>query len=473
MPSLTARPRSKTKPTKAKAATQVPAPACSVADGFTLAAVGDIIYSEPLAGLTDQPFCDLVDLLHSADATFGNMETNLFDLEKFSGYPQAENGIPHLLGSPAVAEDMRAMGFNIVSRANNHTTDWGVEGMRATNETANAAGLVHAGTGSSMSVARAARYLQTRRGRVGLVSMASSVTPMSVAADPVGLTPGRPGLSALRVASVLSVPPEIMKFLHTLHDALPGSVLEVERWFREIKTPPGKKPAVDPNNLVFYTGGNYRAGGKTVRLTYDVNKRDLNEILKGIRQGKQNSDFLVATIHAHECDSAHDEPADFLPELAHAAIDGGADAFVGHGPHRLRGIEIYKGKPIFYSLGNFFFQLKLQDPLAADICEQLNVDPSTTTVHEALSKLVKVVFDAPVYYQSVVAVSRFERGRVAEVRLFPVDLGFGAGAVNQGIPRMASPRVGKAILEDLQRLSKPYGTHIVIKDNVGIIDCGR
>ena len=49
-----------------------------------------------------------------------------------------------------------------------------------------------------------------------------------------------------------------------------------------------------------------------------------------------------------------DRPPDFLIELAHKSIDSGADAFVGHGPHLLRGIEIYKGKPIFYDLGEFF-----------------------------------------------------------------------------------------------------------------------
>ena len=43
-------------------------------------------------------------------------------------------------------------------------------------------------------------------------------------------------------------------------------------------------------------------------------------------------------------------------EAAHWAIDQGADLFAGHGPHFLRGIEIYKNRPIFYSLGNFIFQ---------------------------------------------------------------------------------------------------------------------
>src|SRR5271166_1326824 len=118
-------------PAKTPATTQTPAPACSVADGFTLAAVGDLIFSEPLSGLQDEPFQSLLTRLRSADATFGNLENTLIDLRSFRGHPQAENGGPPLHGSPALAKDLRNMGFNVVSRANNHTTDWGIEGMFA------------------------------------------------------------------------------------------------------------------------------------------------------------------------------------------------------------------------------------------------------------------------------------------------------------------------------------------------------
>ena len=175
---------------KLPATAQTPAPTCGVADGFTLAAVGDLIYSEPLSGMQDERFKAVLSLLRSTDATFGNLENTLIDLENFSGHPQAEYGGAHLIGSPAVAKDMRNMGFNLVSRANNHTTDWGVEGLRATDQVADEAGLVHAGTGYNRAAARAAHYLQTAKGRVALVSMTSSATPISMASDPLGRAPG-------------------------------------------------------------------------------------------------------------------------------------------------------------------------------------------------------------------------------------------------------------------------------------------
>ena len=465
-------PKNNPQPAKTPATTQAPAPACSVADGFTLAAVGDLIFSEPLSGLQDAPFQAVLTRLHNADATFGNLENTLIDLRSFHGHPQAEYGGAHLLGSPAVAKDLRNMGFNVVSRANNHATDWGVEGMFATDRAADEAGLVHAGTGYNRSEARAAHYLQTSKGRIALVSMTTSAPVLSMSSDPLRRAPGRPGVSALRIKGFMIVSPEMMQSLRKIHEALPPAMLQDEMVENSVLSPEGQawqKPGELTLSVPLFTAMNFRVGDKPVRFTFEMNESDLHEILNGIRQGKQNSDFLIATIHAHEPDNWSDEPADFLPKLAHAAIDAGADIFIGHGPHQLRAIEIYNGKPIFYSLGNFFFQLNAQEPIPVDLYEATGTDPHALTENELMAKFLKGGFNAPVWFQSVIAVSRFEHGRVAEIRLYPVDLGFTAKGVNQGIPRPASPEVSKTILEQLQRLSKPYGTTIAIEDGVGVI----
>ncbi len=68
------------------------------------------------------------------------------------------------------------------------------------------------------------------------------------------------------------------------------------------------------------------------------------------------ADWVIVTVHNHEGGATENEPSDHIREFAHAVIDAGADVFTGHGPHQDRGIEIYNGKPIFYSLGNFAFE---------------------------------------------------------------------------------------------------------------------
>ncbi len=75
------------------------------------------------------------------------------------------------------------------------------------------------------------------------------------------------------------------------------------------------------------------------------------------------------------------EPRGNLRRWARAVIDAGADAVVGHGPHVLRGVEFHRGKPIFYSLGNFAtyrgFNLESPRDLTAVLQLDLRADGST------------------------------------------------------------------------------------------------
>jgi poly-gamma-glutamate synthesis protein (capsule biosynthesis protein) len=428
--------------------------AMSVADGFTLTTVGDLIFARPVAQTPDAAFQSVVKLLQAGDVTFGNFEGTAIDIRHFQGYPAAEFGGVWIVGPPEVARDLKTMGFDMVSRANNHTTDWGLEGMRLTNEALDAAGIVHAGSGATRAAARAARYVDTPRGRVAIVSMASTFTPMSLAGDPVGEAPGRPGVSAVRVTRQVFVTADELERLRTIRAEQPAGAV----------TPNPNEPK-DQVNLF---GTVYRVGDKR-GYTYTIDPTDEADILKAIRHAKMSADFVIATIHAHDPGNWSEEPADFLPVLARKAIDAGADAWIGHGPHQLRGIEIYKGKPILYSLGNFIFQLDLLQPVAQDLYERFNKNPSTMTDAEFSTFWTDRTFPGPQYYQSVVAESRFAHGQLAEIRLHPVDIGFDKRAADRGVPRLAGPQVAKDILERLQRLSQRFGTTVAIEQNVGVV----
>lgn len=430
--------------------------ATNVADGFTMVAVGDLIVSRPLTKLQDSEFRTIVNILRHADVTFGNMETNIFDIRSFRGSPQAEHGGAYHLSLPDLGSDLKEMGFNLVSYANNHTFDWGVEGMRETTRVLDQNGIVYAGVGENLAQAGAARFLETPRGRVALVSFASTFTPMSRAADPAGDAPGRAGVNPLRLMQTIVVPPEMLEQLRRIRNALPNS-----RSVRE-----------DPNQVLL-AGVTYRRGDKA-GYSYEADLCDIAGIRRHIRRGKQFADFCIATNHGHEPGNWSKEPPDYEQSFAHQLIDGGADAYVGHGPHQLRGVEIYKGRPILYSVGNFIMD-DLRTPVGADMFAERGKDPRVDTDAEvtvdemARGYEMDPGFSDPVFYESIVTVSRFERNRLAELRLYPIELGHSKRLANRGIPRLAPAPQAKAILERLQKLSKPFGTQIAIENDVGII----
>ena len=431
-----------------------PVPTTPIGDEFTLAAAGDLIYLRPMLATLEARSPDMVRLLREADVTFGNFETTVLDLADTKAVAQAESGGTWMLADPRVPDDIAKLGFDMVSHANNHSTDWGVEGMIETGRRLTDANIVWSGTGTTMSGARAPRYLDVAKGRVAIVSATSTFTPMSRASDPVGEVAGRPGANTIRTVRTTLVTPEQFA---AIGDLAAKSPLATDSRTDEAATLFGNRFA--PGDT----------GGKHLDFRYRIHAGDLADNMRAIRQARQNGNFVIYSVHNHEPGNAFQEPADFAIELAHAVIDAGADAYMGHGPHQLRGIEIYKGKPIFYSLGNFAMMNNSLDAVPADMYGQFGVDPDSATVPELLQARNTRTFSNPDFYESVIAVSRYNKGELAEIRLYPIDLGVDVKGADRGVPRMASREHGTKILDRLRRLSKPLGTTIEIKDGVGLI----
>ena len=440
-----------------EALTTAPVPTTPIGDDFTLAAVGDLIYLRPMLATLEARSPDMVRLLRGADVTFGNFETTVLDLATTKAVPQAESGGTWMLADPRVPEDVARMGFDVVSHANNHSTDWGVEGMLETGTRLTDADIVWSGTGVTMTAARAARYLDVPKGRVAIVSATSTFTPMSRASDAIGEVAGRPGANVIRTVRTTLVSPEQLEALAAIAARSP------------------LRSDGRSGEAVTLLGDRFAAGtvaGEKFEFRYRMNAADLAENLRAIRQAKQNGNFVIYSVHNHEPGNDFQEPADFATELARKAIDAGADAYMGHGPHQLRGIEIYKGKPIFYSLGNFAMMNNSLDAVPADMYDQYGVSPGSATVPELLQARNQRSFGNAVLYESVIAVSRFSGGQLSEIRLHPIDLGVDIAGADRGVPRMASRAHGDKILERLKRLSAPLGTTIAIENGVGVIRLG-
>jgi poly-gamma-glutamate synthesis protein (capsule biosynthesis protein) len=155
-------------------------------------------------------------------------------------------------------------------------------------------------------------------------------------------------------------------------------------------------------------------------------------------------------------------------------IDAGADMFVGHGPHVLRGIEIYKGKPIFYSLGDFIFQNDSLDRLPYENYAQYDLGPDA---HVADFNDRRYGADDSrgfpadrLIWESVVAIPKFRGRQLVDLALHPISLGFGQPRSERGRPMLADADLGKKILQDLITLSTPFGTKIVERNGVGYVE---
>jgi poly-gamma-glutamate capsule biosynthesis protein CapA/YwtB (metallophosphatase superfamily) len=429
-----------------------PKPA-SIKGAFTLTGIGDLLYSHPMANSPDREFQQVVELIQRGDLTIGNQEGVFFDLKTFKGQGYG-NGL--LWGEGTLARDMKAMGVGMVSVANNHATDWGPEGLLETCRLLDQAGIAHAGGGRTLEEARRAGILATPKGRVALISVASTFKPNAGANDAVGEVPSRPGISLLRTRRVSLVTEDQMAMIRKLATAL--------------ASPLHPAPAPEAQEITF-DGELYRLSDKQ-GLRYDMDLYDHAGLLKSVRDAKQQADLVVFTIHAHESPTGVDddtpEPPDFLVRLFHNAVDAGADVILGGGPHSLRGVEIYKGKPVFYGMGVFFIkgEIKALQETAFHVFPDANGRPPAPKPPE---RSVRPGGNPASWYDGIVAATDFDNAQAKTVRLYPLDVGNTYEPSRRGVPHLADAANARRILEALQKDSAQFGTKISIENSVGII----
>jgi len=428
---------------------------------WTFAAMGDVIMNRRIAlheNAQDPRFRGMVEIIRGADAAFANLEQSIFRLNTFTGWPEFENGGNWEVGAPETLDDLKDMGFDLFSRANNHTTDYGVAGMRLTEEELVKRGFVHAGAGETLGQASRPGYLETPKGRIALISFASSFTPMSQAGEARDDMPGRPGLNPLRVVRSFEADAAALQSL------------------RNFATEAGL-PLPHAPDQPFTLLGHAVTPGPAVRAVDTMNPRDVERILREVRNAADQADYVVVTIHAHQHQTAAFELATppWLVEIARRCIEAGASAFVGHGPHVLRGVEIYRGRPIFYSLANFVFQNETIDPMPADHYEKYNL-PATalaSDLYNARFRNGTTGFPTrPEIYESVIAVPVFRGREAVEIRFYPLDLARTAPRSQRGTPRLATEEHGRHIIGRLSRMSAVLGTTITCENGVGVWRAG-
>jgi poly-gamma-glutamate synthesis protein (capsule biosynthesis protein) len=429
---------------------------------IVVTATGDALITRRLPEYPDEPFRRMVELIRSADVAFTNME---MVLSRYRGTPVVESGGMNLSAEPGVARDLQRLGFNLSAFANNHTLNYGEEGCLETLRVLEELGFVCAGAGRHLAEARMPAYLETPAGRIGLVAAASTFATGQRAGLQRSDVQGRPGLNPQRFDLLYVVDQEHMDAIRRIAERTGAEALRQRRVWMGFGQPPKREGEFIFADRSFIVGE--RFGIRT-----EPHPQDLEGNTRSVREAAAISDLALVSVHAHEQGGERWEPADFLVQFAHACIDAGADMVIGHGPHLLRGLELYRGKPIFYSVGNFIFQYEYLARFPADDYETVAADPALSPgeVVRHLSRNDTQGFPADRrYWETVLPLCTFEDRALREIRLYPLTLGFGTPWPQRGTPRLAGPALGGEILDWMTRLSAPFGTRIEVRDGVGVV----
>jgi poly-gamma-glutamate synthesis protein (capsule biosynthesis protein) len=416
---------------------------------FTMALTGDSIITRKLSVYKEDEFLKMIELIRDADVAFTNIEMLFHNYET---YPMNQSGGTYMRAEPELVQELVWAGFDIGSLANNHTGDYGVPGLQLTQRHVAEAGIVAAGTGDSLMQAREAKFLETAEARVALISVASTFPDHARASRSRGDMPARPGLNPLRYETTYVVTRERLE--------------QLRETFKEL----GLRVPDQGDEITIFRNRIVAGDGPEIRM--EMNPEDLKEIVPVVRNAAGLADYTIVTFHGHESGEDRMVPAQFLVEFSRAMVDAGADVVVGHGPHVLRAVELYKGKPIFYSLGDFMFQNETVLRLPQENYERygLGTDAHGLDFNMARYNNETSGFPAtPEIWEAVIAMPKFRQGELVAVELHPISLGYGKHRTVRGRPMFADEELSKKIIGDLQRISKPFGTEIVYRNGIGIV----
>ena len=421
---------------------------------ISIIGVGDIFVAKRLPGKRYNGFDEIKDLISSHDACFGNLETTVHNNE---GYPSAFPGGGYAMADPAVLNDLKEYGFNVLNIANNHALDYCHKGLEATIQNLKEAGITCVGAGRNLLEASIPKYVECREGRVAFIGITSSYHDTDAAGPQGGIVSGRPGINPLRRIEYYEVTEENYQALSKVAEETgmnDGYKWAIANGYR------------NENENLFLRELKF-VKGECNRMVNHPLPADVERVTNAIQEARIQADCVVVSFHSHQMNGSADKPAGFIVEFCHACIDAGANVIFGHGSHELRGLEIYNNAPIFYGLNEFIMQNEMQTALPFEFYERLHQEPSKYDyVGLGMNLRSKggtrgLTADHKAWESVAASISVVNR-QVKEIRVYPVSLGFEKSRSQRGWPVIDT--TGR-ILDHFCKLSNDnYGSQFELKD---------
>jgi poly-gamma-glutamate synthesis protein (capsule biosynthesis protein) len=450
----------------------------SAAKNFRVALAGDCMLTRRLSVFDEPEFLALRSLFRECHAGFVNLESVVRRPDE--GAPGVTRGT-YMTTPPELLSDLAWMGISMVSTANNHAYDYGEGGLLATMRHLEQAGIAFAGSGRNLAEARRPAYLDTPGGRVALVATTATFRPWNAASPQRPDVHGRPGINPLSPNKTYTVDGPAFEALRRISAGLGFEQTHKRNrthFFNDAEAP-------DQVGGELQMFGARLIKGDTFGVASEAEPADVEDNLRWIREARRQADWVLVSFHSHEF--AHrsvasaatkidlKEPADFVPAFARQAIDAGADIFVGHGSHTPLGIDIYKGRPIFYSVGNFIFQNESVRSFPAEAYARFGLghDATPTDFLDARTgggKKGHVAHEG--FWENIAVTCECAGGALAGIRIHPIEQGFGTSLGQRGRPMLASGEIAGRVIGRVAELSKMYGVTVRNENGTGLVALG-
>lgn len=429
---------------------------------ISISLCGDVLITKRLPEQLNESALELAEIVKSHEVKFANLETTI---RKDEGYPAVFPGGGFAMTSPNSIKDLsKSYGFNVYNTANNHSMDYSEGALLSTIRYLEDIDVLHCGTGRNLAEATKAVFKECKNGRVAFLGVTSSFNAAYSAGPQNEELQGRPGVAPLRHKAIYEVTDQNYSAL--------------KRIANDIGINNGQNQSIKEGYVLaseYLKFGSFefeRGGDNEVHTTPLI--EDVQRTEKIIQDAKLQADVVVVSIHSHQFKGIDKAiPTDFCRIFSQKCIEAGADVVVCHGPHTLRGVEVYKHGVILHGLGDFIFEHESMAVLPEEYYQRFGTTRHECTgvagLMEKRSHGGKVGLIADDKAWETVLVSMLCTSENLTLKFYPVHIERG---YKGGLPVLASDT---SILSRLNNLSEEYGCMIGIDDSkvVGLLNINR
>ncbi len=432
---------------------------------LTMTFTGDSLFVADFPDTYDKELKEISDVIKAVDVRITNLETNL---SEFGDYGNAYSGGTWLNTEPKDFKYLEKYGFNYYGTANNHVMDYSYHAMLSTIEELNKRGYAHSGTGYDLEDASKPAILNINGKKVGIIAVTTTFQEASKAGKPTPNMKGRPGVNYAGYNTYYQVDD---KDIEDLKRIAAKTHINATRE-KNIKTG-YVKPA--PEGIYVFGTLNFCSNGS--RPTTQCIKEDKERIINDIKKAKQECDYVFLFVHCHTMKGdSHENVPDHFIELAKDCIDAGAAGILGGGTHQLRPLEIYKGKPIFYSLGDFIYQGMRVKMFPADFLNKWGCEETATAWEGLMARSQGNKYGLHKQESSfltILPIAEYDGDTMVSLKMYPISLGFTREGDLNGLPFIAKGEEAKKIFDIMDRLSRPYGTDLKLENDVIVLTMNK
>lgn len=367
-------------------------------------------------------------LLHNSDFVIGNLES-IYCISN-NLYPSYHSGGSWIKTIEDISDTLNFFNVSCLSTSNNHSFDFGYNGILSTINNLRANNIIHVGSGDNLiSASKTKKYKE-----LDILSCYISKDDYMIAGEADSFYLNRPGINHLRLKEIITVDNNTYQHLIKIKTEIDNNINE---------------KSLTLNDIIYMKG-------KKIESSSIIHKKDRNRITTSLKNSSNQNKLL--SIHYHS--NWIKKPPYFLKHLVHESINNGANIIMCHGPHDNKPITLKENYVVFWGLGSFIYHIDDLNIQPKEFDIKYNIPKNIVNLKDKITyrkyKIKNNPSTNPKNWLSFIPEINITNGVIEQINIYPITLDFCNINNHKGWPKLSRNLKHIVDIIDNSEISKDF-----------------